>query len=130
MSSNGRMPKYMSLRRRMAETVTDNRPALTHQPCSSHPSRTPKCRTQHFFKKALSSVTLASPTSSPLNLHHRPTDSYEPGTVLNYQSAEARFKGRVGLEVDIWAFGCAIFEIHVGFALSFRFLFFAFSIFI
>ena len=48
--------------------------------------------------------------------------SYEPGTVLNYQSPEARFEGRVGLEADIWALGCAIFEIRAGFALFESFL--------
>ena len=31
-----------------------------------------------------------------------PPSSYLPGTVLNYQSPEARFEGRVGLEADIW----------------------------
>ena len=48
--------------------------------------------------------------------------SYEPGTVLNYQSPEARFEGRVGLEADIWTLGCAIFEIRAGFALFESFL--------
>jgi serine/threonine-protein kinase SRPK3 len=42
--------------------------------------------------------------------------------VLNYQSPEAWFKGCVGLEVDIWALRCAIFEIHAGFALFESFL--------
>jgi len=51
-----------------------------------------------------------------------PPSSYEPGTVLNYQSPEARFEGRVGLEADIWALGCAIFEIRAGFALFESFL--------
>lgn len=46
-----------------------------------------------------------------------PPSSYEPGTVLNYQSPEARFEGRVGFEADIWALGCAIFEIRAGSAL-------------
>ena len=51
-----------------------------------------------------------------------PPSSYEPGTALNYQSPEARFEGRVGLEADIWALGCAIFEIRAGFALFELFL--------
>ena len=51
-----------------------------------------------------------------------PPSSYEPGTVLNYQSPEARFEGHVGLEADIWALGCAIFEIRAGFALFESFL--------
>jgi serine/threonine-protein kinase SRPK3 len=51
-----------------------------------------------------------------------PPSSYEPGTVLNYQSPEARFEGRVGFEADIWALGCAIFEIRTGFALFESFL--------
>ena len=51
-----------------------------------------------------------------------PPSSYEPGTVLNCQSPEARFEGRVGLEADIWALGCAIFEIRAGFALFESFL--------
>ncbi|XP_006463277.1 hypothetical protein AGABI2DRAFT_152487 [Agaricus bisporus var. bisporus H97] len=51
-----------------------------------------------------------------------PSSSYEPGTVLNYQPPEARFEGRVGFETDIWALGCAIFEINAGFALFDPFL--------
>ena len=43
--------------------------------------------------------------------------SYEPGTALNYQAPETRFEGRAGFEVDIWALGCAIFEIRAGFSL-------------
>ena len=43
--------------------------------------------------------------------------SYEPGTMLNYQPPEARFERRIGLEADIWALGCAIFEIRAGFPL-------------
>ena len=46
-----------------------------------------------------------------------PPPSYEPGTVPHYQSPEARFEGRVDLKADIWALGCAIFEIRAGFAL-------------
>lgn len=41
-------------------------------------------------------------------------ESYQPGTVLNYQSPEARFEGRAGFEADVWALGCAIFEIRAG----------------
>lgn len=37
--------------------------------------------------------------------------------MLNYQLPEARFEGRVGLEADVWALGCVIFEIRAGFAL-------------
>lgn len=51
-----------------------------------------------------------------------PPPSYEPGTVLNYQSPEARFEGRAGFEADIWALGCAIFEIRAGFPLFEPFL--------
>ena len=51
-----------------------------------------------------------------------PPSSYEPGTVVNYQSLEAWFEGRVGLEADIWTLGCAIFEIRAGFALFESFL--------
>jgi serine/threonine-protein kinase SRPK3 len=43
-----------------------------------------------------------------------PPSSYKPGTVLNYQPPEARFERRVGFEADIWALGCAIFEIRAG----------------
>ncbi|KAJ7062005.1 kinase-like domain-containing protein [Mycena amicta] len=46
-----------------------------------------------------------------------PPNDYQPGTVMNYQSPEARFEGRVGLEADVWALGCAIFEIRAGFPL-------------
>jgi len=48
--------------------------------------------------------------------------SYEPGTVMNYQSPEARFEGRAGFEADIWVLGCAIFEIRAGFTLFESFL--------
>ncbi|KAJ7877569.1 kinase-like domain-containing protein [Mycena olivaceomarginata] len=46
-----------------------------------------------------------------------PPNDYQPGTVMNYQSPEARFEGRAGLQADIWALGCAIFEIRAGFPL-------------
>ena len=51
-----------------------------------------------------------------------PPPSYEPGTLINYQSPEARFEGRAGFEADIWALGCAIFEIRAGFSLFESFL--------
>ncbi|EGN96975.1 hypothetical protein SERLA73DRAFT_154350 [Serpula lacrymans var. lacrymans S7.3] len=51
-----------------------------------------------------------------------PPPSYEPGTVLNYQSPEARFAGRASFEADVWSLGCAIFEIRAGFALFESFL--------
>lgn len=43
-----------------------------------------------------------------------PPPSYEPGTLLNYQSPEGRFEGHVGFEADIWSLACAIFEIRAG----------------
>ncbi|KAG7090643.1 hypothetical protein E1B28_009744 [Marasmius oreades] len=43
--------------------------------------------------------------------------SYVPATTLNYLSPEARFEKWAGLEADVWALGCAIFEIRAGFAL-------------
>ncbi|KAH0839399.1 kinase-like domain-containing protein [Lanmaoa asiatica] len=46
-----------------------------------------------------------------------PPRDYQPGTVLNYLSPEARFEGRTGLKTDVWALGCAIFEIRAGFPL-------------
>jgi serine/threonine-protein kinase SRPK3 len=46
-----------------------------------------------------------------------PPRDYQPGTALNYLSPEARFQGRTGLEADVWALGCAIFEIRAGFPL-------------
>ncbi|KAK0483777.1 kinase-like domain-containing protein [Armillaria novae-zelandiae] len=46
-----------------------------------------------------------------------PRKDYEPATVINYQSLEARFEGRAGLDADVWALGCAIFEIRAGFPL-------------
>ncbi|KAJ7208766.1 kinase-like protein [Mycena haematopus] len=49
-------------------------------------------------------------------------NDYQPGTVMNYLSPEARFEGRAGLQVDIWALGCAIFEIRAGFPLFDPFL--------
>ncbi|KAJ7619573.1 kinase-like domain-containing protein [Roridomyces roridus] len=47
-----------------------------------------------------------------------PTLDYKPGTILNYISPEMRFDGRTaGLQTDIWALGCAIFEFRAGFPL-------------
>ncbi|KZV75816.1 kinase-like protein [Peniophora sp. CONT] len=43
-----------------------------------------------------------------------PPKDYKPGTIINYFSPEARFEGRAGLEADVWALGCAIFEIRAG----------------
>ncbi|KAI0339490.1 kinase-like protein [Trametopsis cervina] len=39
---------------------------------------------------------------------------YEPGTAMHYISPEARFETRAGKEADVWALGCAIFEIRAG----------------
>ncbi|KAJ7858066.1 kinase-like domain-containing protein [Mycena olivaceomarginata] len=44
---------------------------------------------------------------------HPPSD-YQPGTVMHYQAPETRFEGRAGPEADVWALGCAIFEIRAG----------------
>lgn len=46
-----------------------------------------------------------------------PPQDYQPGTAYNYTSPELRFEKRVGLEADMWALGCAIFEIRAGCAL-------------
>jgi serine/threonine-protein kinase SRPK3 len=43
-----------------------------------------------------------------------PRRDYQPGTVLNYLPPETRFEGRTGLAADVWALGCAIFEIRAG----------------
>ncbi|THH03801.1 hypothetical protein EW145_g5996 [Phellinidium pouzarii] len=43
-----------------------------------------------------------------------PPKDYEPATVFNYLSPEARFEGRASFEADVWALGCAIFEIRSG----------------
>ena len=43
-----------------------------------------------------------------------PPKDYEPGTVMNYLPPETRFEERTGFEADIWALGCAIFEIRAG----------------
>ncbi|VDB92265.1 unnamed protein product [Peniophora sp. CBMAI 1063] len=51
-----------------------------------------------------------------------PPPDYEPATVFNYISPEARFEDRAGLEADVWALGCAIFEIRAGAALFETFL--------
>ena len=40
--------------------------------------------------------------------------SAEPGTELDYLAPETSFEGRTGLETDVWALGCAIFEIRAG----------------
>ncbi|KZV75818.1 kinase-like protein [Peniophora sp. CONT] len=46
-----------------------------------------------------------------------PPSDYEPGTVIHYFSPEARFENRAGLEADVWALGCTIFEMRAGFPL-------------
>ncbi|KAJ6505820.1 kinase-like domain-containing protein [Mycena vitilis] len=43
-----------------------------------------------------------------------PPSEYQPGTVFNYLAPETRFEARAGLEMDVWALGCAIFEIRAG----------------
>ncbi|TFY66285.1 hypothetical protein EVG20_g4810 [Dentipellis fragilis] len=43
--------------------------------------------------------------------------NYQPATVINYCAPEMRFEGRTGFETDVWALGCAIFEIRAGFPL-------------
>lgn len=50
-----------------------------------------------------------------------PSD-HKYGTVMHYQSPEARFEGRTGVEADVWSLGCAIFEIRAGFPLFEPFL--------
>lgn len=46
-----------------------------------------------------------------------PPPNYQPATVMHYYSPETRFEGRAGLEADVWALGCAIFEMRAGFPL-------------
>ncbi|TFK51984.1 kinase-like protein [Heliocybe sulcata] len=46
-----------------------------------------------------------------------PPQGYKPATVFNYLSPEARFEARAGLEADVWALGCAVFEMRAGFPL-------------
>jgi serine/threonine protein kinase len=41
---------------------------------------------------------------------------------MNYLSPEARFEGWASFEADVWALGCAIFEIRAGFPLFDPFL--------
>lgn len=48
--------------------------------------------------------------------------SYEPATLLNYISPDARFENRAGFEADIWSLACAMFEIRAGFPLFESFL--------
>ncbi|KAF7800097.1 hypothetical protein EIP86_011341 [Pleurotus ostreatoroseus] len=43
--------------------------------------------------------------------------NYEPATHPNYLPPEVRFEGRTSFEADVWALGCAIFEIRAGFPL-------------
>ena len=43
-----------------------------------------------------------------------PPRDYQPGTELDYLAPETSFEGRTGLETDVWALGCAIFEIRAG----------------
>lgn len=51
-----------------------------------------------------------------------PPKEYQPGTTLNYMAPETYFQGRTGFETDIWALGCAIFEMRAGFPLFEAFL--------
>ncbi|KAA1467008.1 kinase-like protein [Dentipellis sp. KUC8613] len=51
-----------------------------------------------------------------------PPQNYQPATVINYCAPEMRFEKRTGFETDVWALGCAIFEICAGFPLFDPFL--------
>ncbi|EIM91651.1 kinase-like protein [Stereum hirsutum FP-91666 SS1] len=51
-----------------------------------------------------------------------PPKDYQPGTSLNYLAPETYFEGRTGFQTDIWALGCAIFELRAGFPLFEAFL--------
>ncbi|KAJ4475817.1 kinase-like protein [Lentinula lateritia] len=46
-----------------------------------------------------------------------PPKDYRPNAMLSYMSPEAFFELRAGPEADVWALGCAIFEIRAGFPL-------------
>ncbi|KAI0079307.1 kinase-like protein [Panus rudis PR-1116 ss-1] len=43
-----------------------------------------------------------------------PPMGYEPATMMHYIAPESRFESRVSLATDIWALGCALFEIRAG----------------
>ncbi|KAF9075254.1 kinase-like domain-containing protein [Rhodocollybia butyracea] len=44
-----------------------------------------------------------------------PPKIYQPGTKMNYTSSETLFDDRAGVEADVWALGCAIYEICTGY---------------
>lgn len=46
-----------------------------------------------------------------------PPLDYKPATLMNYYPPEARFEGCASFEADVWALGCAMFEICAGFPL-------------
>ncbi|KAF9069593.1 kinase-like domain-containing protein [Rhodocollybia butyracea] len=46
-----------------------------------------------------------------------PPKNYRPGTKMNYTSPEALYDNRAGMEADVWALGCAIYEIRTGYHL-------------
>ncbi|KAJ3795609.1 kinase-like domain-containing protein [Lentinula aff. detonsa] len=48
--------------------------------------------------------------------------NHQSGTVVHYESPEARFERRAEVEADVWSLGCAIFEIRAGFPLFEPFL--------
>ncbi|KAF9075273.1 kinase-like domain-containing protein [Rhodocollybia butyracea] len=46
-----------------------------------------------------------------------PPKNYQPGTKLNYTSPETFYEDRAGMEADVWALGCANYEIRTGYHL-------------
>ena len=62
-----------------------------------------------FFKK---SVMISDFSQSYVTVTESPPRDSQPGTVLNNLAPETRFEGRTGPETDVWALGCAIFEIR------------------
>ncbi|KAJ3781178.1 kinase-like domain-containing protein [Lentinula aff. detonsa] len=48
--------------------------------------------------------------------------NHQSGTVVHYESPEARFERRAEVEADVWSLGCAIFKIRAGFPLFEPFL--------
>ncbi|KAF9075286.1 kinase-like domain-containing protein [Rhodocollybia butyracea] len=104
----------------LGDPLTDEVKSTSGDPCGPHVPRELVQPVDHliFFEQTLllqenivvidfgQSYEVASP---PKN--------YRPGTKMNYTSPETFYEDRAGMEADVWALGCAIYEIRTGYHL-------------
>ncbi|KAJ4489723.1 kinase-like protein [Lentinula edodes] len=103
----------------LGEPVTDTVRTWTGEPVGPHaPSSLTEAIDHSLFTetKLLQENILVADFGQAYTAAMPPED-HKPRTRLNYMSPEALFEGRAGPEADVWALGCAIFEIRAGFPL-------------